>query len=96
VKELSVKQTEVAPGSTFIEVRNAVVVQDGPMTIRCWFSKEDNCYLASLHDAEQDDRPFHATHTAHGDTPEQALAHLAIAEYVLALAVASGPTREGE
>lgn len=95
---LSKRVVRNEPGVTEIHVEARDVVRDGPMRVECWWSEDDRAYLAQLTDAEESTRPFTATHTAHGDTREQALAHLAIGEYVTALVVAQpiGASGEGD
>lgn len=84
------------PGVTEIHVEARQVLRDGPMRVECWWSDEDGAYIASLTDDEERGRPFTATHTGIGATREEALAHLAVAEYVTALAVAAPRPETGE
>lgn len=57
-------------------------VVDGDLTVRVWWSAEDDAWVANLHDAKQGERTVHYSPTSHGETKADALAHLAFATYV--------------
>lgn len=84
-REFSRRVVSAEGGNTVIEVTPALVLEDGPCRVTCAWSDEDAAYIARLHDAEP--QPFHATVMAHGDTREEALAHLTLSAYTLALAM---------
>jgi predicted RNase H-like HicB family nuclease len=65
-----------------------MVFTDGPMTVRSAWNEPNGCWIATLEDDATDDDL--GAITGHGETPEEAIAQLAIVWYL----VRTWPTTE--
>ena len=73
---------ENGEGWTKATIEGAFQHTDGGCRVNVWWSEEDDCWIAKLHDEDAKTRPVILSVIGTGDTQLQALADLTIALYV--------------